>query len=96
MRCRRLRQAEELGPAMVGPPKAYGDVGILVSQYLGSSHSDISSHSDSQLWDSSSGVLPLFASETSICISMNVIIMTQGKVTQEATFKHIILAQSSI
>lgn len=54
-----------------------------------------SSQPDSRLWNSSSGVLPLFASETSICISVNVIIMTQGKVTQEATFKHIIFAQSS-
>lgn len=47
-----------------------------VSQYLGSSHSESSSHPDSWLWNSSSGVLPLFASEISICISVNVIIIT--------------------
>lgn len=40
MRCRRLRQAEELGPAEVGQPEAYSEVGVL-GQYLGSSHSEL-------------------------------------------------------
>lgn len=69
-------KAEELDPAKVGPLEAAVKLVFWVSQCVGSSHSESSSHCDSRLWNSSSGALPLFAFETSICISVNVIVMT--------------------
>lgn len=97
-----LTPVEEFVPSAVPPTLQPGmEANIFgVSWCLGSINSECSSRpsSCSCRWgavNSSSTSLPVFASKTSICIPVNIGV-TQRKLSREATFKHILRAQSSI
>lgn len=97
-----LTPVEEFMPSVVPPTLQPGmEANIFgVSWCLGSINSECSSRpsSCSCRWgsvNSGSTSLPVFASKTSICIPVNIGV-TQRKLSREATFKHILLAQSSI